>query len=102
MRKWAAILEDATNFPLVRLVNAATGHVVYCRTHNHSRRAVATGNKRVSTQFDVLPANAERASANCLQLRMEFLRLRSGSRCSRNEGAIAKLGRLCAMPWLTL
>jgi hypothetical protein len=51
--------QDATNFPLVRLVNAATGHVFYCRTHNHSTMAVATGNKRVSTQFDV-PANADK------------------------------------------
>ena len=48
----------ATNYPLVRIVNAATGHVFYCRTHGHSTMAVATGNKSVSTHFDV-PANAE-------------------------------------------
>jgi len=39
-------------------VNAATGHVFYCRTHNHSTMAIATGNKKVSTHFDV-PAGAE-------------------------------------------
>jgi hypothetical protein len=50
--------QDATNYPLVRIVNAATGHVFYCRTHNHSTMAIATGSKRVSTQFDV-PAGAE-------------------------------------------
>jgi Kelch motif protein len=26
---------NATNYPLVRIVNDATGHVVYCRTHDH-------------------------------------------------------------------
>ena len=50
--------QDATNYPLVRIVNAATGHVFYCRTHNHSTMAIATGSKKVSTQFDV-PAGAE-------------------------------------------
>ena len=50
--------QDATNYPLVRLVNQATGHVFYCRTHNHSTMALATGSKKVSTNFDV-PANAE-------------------------------------------
>jgi hypothetical protein len=50
--------QDATNFPLVRIVNNATGHVFYCRTHDHSTMAVATGGKTVSTQFDV-PANTE-------------------------------------------
>src|SRR5713101_318571 len=49
---------DATNYPLVRIVNQATGHVFYCRTHNPSNMAVATGTKKVSTNFDV-PANAE-------------------------------------------
>jgi hypothetical protein len=50
--------QNATNYPLVRIVNAATGHVFYCRTHNHSTMAIATGSKRVSTQFDV-PAGTE-------------------------------------------
>ncbi len=50
--------QDATNYPLVRIVNAATGHVFYCRTHGHSTMAVATGSKTVSTHFDV-PANTD-------------------------------------------
>lgn len=48
----------ATNYPLVRITNTATGHVFYARTHNHSTMAIATGNAIVSTTFDV-PATAE-------------------------------------------
>jgi hypothetical protein len=55
-------LETSTNYPLVRLTNTATGHVFYARTHDHSTMAVATGNKRVSTNFDV-PAGME--TGNC-------------------------------------
>jgi hypothetical protein len=43
----------ATNYPLVRLRNLTTNHVVYCRTHNHSTMGVATGNAVHSTQFTV-------------------------------------------------
>jgi hypothetical protein len=50
--------QNATNYPLVRVVNASTGHVFYCRTHNHSTMAIATGSRTVSTHFDV-PAGAE-------------------------------------------
>jgi hypothetical protein len=50
--------QDATNYPLVRIVNDATGHIFYCKTHDHSTMAVATGSTRVSTRFDV-PADAE-------------------------------------------
>jgi hypothetical protein len=50
--------ETATNYPLVRITNNATGHVVYARTHGHSTMGVATGQTRVSTNFDV-PAAAE-------------------------------------------
>jgi hypothetical protein len=50
--------QDATNYPLVRIVNLATKHVFYCRTHDHSTMAVATGKQPVSTHFDV-PANME-------------------------------------------
>lgn len=50
--------QAATNYPLVRIVNTATGHVFYCRTHDHSTMAVATGSKKVWTNFDV-PANIE-------------------------------------------
>ncbi len=45
--------QDATNYPLVRIVNNATGHVFYCKTHGHSTMAVATGSAIVSTNFDV-------------------------------------------------
>jgi hypothetical protein len=51
-------LETATNYPLVRITNTATGHVFYARTHGHSTMGVATGRARVSTNFDV-PASAE-------------------------------------------
>jgi hypothetical protein len=43
----------ATNFPLVRIRNLGTGHVFYCRTHDHSTMGVATGNVVHSTKFDV-------------------------------------------------
>jgi hypothetical protein len=49
--------QSATNYPLVRITNNATGHVFYSRTHDHSSMAVAF-NGVVSTHFDV-PANQE-------------------------------------------
>lgn len=39
----------ATNYPIVRITNNATGHVFYCRTVNHSTMGVATGATIVST-----------------------------------------------------
>jgi len=51
-------LNAATNYPLLRITNTATGHVVYARTHGHSTMGVATGSTIVSTQFDV-PATTE-------------------------------------------
>ncbi|HEV2688182.1 MAG TPA: kelch repeat-containing protein, partial [Bryobacteraceae bacterium] len=48
----------ATNFPLVRITNLASGHVRYCRTHAFSTMGVATGNVIHSTKFDV-PAGIE-------------------------------------------
>ena len=50
--------QSATNYPLVRMVNRATGHVFYCRTHDHSSMGVATGSLVVSTTFDV-PAHID-------------------------------------------
>ena len=50
--------QDATNYPLVRITNNTTGHVFYCRTHDHSSMGVATGSLIVTTKFDV-PANIE-------------------------------------------
>jgi uncharacterized repeat protein (TIGR01451 family) len=50
--------QNATNYPLVRITNNASGHVFYARTHGHSSMGVATGSAQVSTSFDV-PANNE-------------------------------------------
>jgi hypothetical protein len=50
-------LQAATNYPLVRITNIATGHVFYARTHDHSSMAVASP-ATVSTTFDV-PATLE-------------------------------------------
>jgi uncharacterized protein (TIGR03437 family) len=50
--------QQATNYPLVRITNSATGHVFYCRTHDHSTMGIATGATPVSTNFDV-PASIE-------------------------------------------
>ena len=45
--------QSATNFPLVRITNNATGHVRYAKTHDHSTMGVATGSTPVSTQADL-------------------------------------------------
>lgn len=44
----------ATNYPLVRITNHATGHVFYARTHDHSRMGIEPvgSNEIVTTQFD--------------------------------------------------
>jgi hypothetical protein len=55
--------ETATNYPLVRITNRATHHVVYAKTHNHSTMAVATGKAIVSTNFDV-PAGTETGASS--------------------------------------
>ena len=44
--------QAATNYPLVRITNRATGHVFYARTHDHSTMAVAYAGV-ASTQYDV-------------------------------------------------
>jgi len=54
--------QTATNYPLVRVTNTSTGHVVYARTHDHSTMAVATGNRTVFTYFDVPPSAETGAS----------------------------------------
>jgi hypothetical protein len=48
---------SATNYPLVRIRNLATGHVAYARTHDHPM-GVATGGALITTHFDV-PAGTE-------------------------------------------
>ena len=58
--------QTATNYPLVRITNTATGHVFYARTHDHSTMGVATGSKTVSTNFDV-PQSME-TGASTLQV----------------------------------
>ena len=50
--------QNATNYPLVRITNRASGHVFYARTHDHSSMGVATRSTTVSTSFDV-PAAIE-------------------------------------------
>jgi hypothetical protein len=51
-------IQAPTNYPLVAITNAASGHVLYARTHDHSTMGVATGSTPVSTSFDV-PLDAE-------------------------------------------
>ena len=51
--------QSATNYPLVRITNNATGHVFYAFTHNHSSMGVATAGVQVQTLFDP-PLNMER------------------------------------------
>jgi hypothetical protein len=51
-------LQAPTNYPLVRIVHRASGHVAYARTHDHSSMGVATGSLIVSTTFDV-PAHID-------------------------------------------
>jgi hypothetical protein len=48
--------QATTNYPLVRVVNNATGHVFYARTFNPSSRSVAPG-KVGSTHFQVASMN---------------------------------------------
>src|SRR5205085_5310152 len=55
-------LQAATNYPLVRITNNATGHVFYARTHSHSSMGGATGSTTVSTTFDV-PTGVERGAS---------------------------------------
>ena len=58
--------QNATNYPLVRITNQASGHVCYARTHDHSTMSVATGSTSVATHFDV-PVTAE-SGASTLQV----------------------------------
>jgi hypothetical protein len=48
----------ATNYPIIRLRNSASGHIFYCRSFNHSTLNVNTGTVIHNTQF-VVPASAE-------------------------------------------
>src|SRR6185503_293619 len=55
----------STNYPLVRIINHATGHVFYARTHDHSRMGVERvgSNEIVTTQFDA-PAGMESGASD--------------------------------------
>jgi len=53
---------NASNYPLVRITNTASGHVFYCRTHDHSTMSVATGGTPVATHFTV-PAGIEQGAS---------------------------------------
>ncbi|HTQ08486.1 MAG TPA: hypothetical protein VMI31_00295 [Fimbriimonadaceae bacterium] len=55
-------VQNATNYPIVRIRNTATGHIRYARTHDHSTMAVATGSANVWTHVD-LPAGLETGPA---------------------------------------
>jgi Kelch motif len=55
--------QTATNYPLVRITNTATGHVFYATTHDHSSMGVATGSLTVSTNFDV-PSGMEAGASS--------------------------------------
>jgi hypothetical protein len=45
--------QSASNYPLIRITNNATGHVTYTRTHTFSSMGVATGAQIVTTNFDI-------------------------------------------------
>jgi alpha-tubulin suppressor-like RCC1 family protein len=49
--------QTSTNYPIVRITNAATGHVFYARTFNHNSMSVSPNNAS-STNFAV-PKNVE-------------------------------------------
>jgi hypothetical protein len=44
--------QQATNFPLVRVTNSGSGHVMYLRTHGITYMGIGS-TKKVSTMFDV-------------------------------------------------
>jgi hypothetical protein len=50
--------QTATNYPLVRITNNATGHVFYARTHDHSTMGIVTRALPTFTHVDV-PAGME-------------------------------------------
>ena len=56
-------VQSATNYPVVRITNRATGDVFYSRTHDPSSMAVALWGELVSVQFDV-PADQERGPSD--------------------------------------
>ena len=49
--------QQATNYPIVRITNVATGHVFYCRTHDHNTMAVGYQGPAYTTPD--IPASVE-------------------------------------------
>lgn len=49
--------QSATNYPIVRITNRTTGHVFYCRTHDHNTMAV--GYQGPSYTHVDIPSNME-------------------------------------------
>jgi hypothetical protein len=81
----------ATNYPLVRITNNASGDVVYCRTHNHSTMGVATGTATVSTEFDIPSTIQAGASelvvvANGIPSKPEAVTISTALSCSPTPG----------------
>jgi len=69
MTQGAAFGDDAqmaTNFPLVRITNKATGHVFYARTRNFSSMGVATGSMIVSATF--IPSSTTETGPSQIQV----------------------------------
>ena len=54
--------QAATNYPIARITNSGTGHVFYCRTHDHSTMAVGY-NGPTYTRLDI-PANMETGASS--------------------------------------
>lgn len=54
-------IQSATNYPLVRITNVASGHVFYAMTYDHSSMAVSS-EQIVSTHFNV-SHNQERGAS---------------------------------------
>src|SRR5262249_15638222 len=45
--------QEATNYPVLEIINDSSQHVQFARTHDHSTMGVVTDGSTVSTQFDV-------------------------------------------------
>lgn len=57
--------QSATNFPLVRITNKATGHVFYARTSGFSTRSIKP-NQASTAKFVVPPAGKIEVGASTL------------------------------------
>ena len=77
--------QAATNYPLVRITNNATGHVFYARTHDHSTMGVATGSATVSTAVRRAGRHRDAAPRPSRWSPTASPRRRSASRWSRRK-----------------